>query len=565
MSIGVLQVRRGRPELLREVAAGLERDRLAWLQVIAFVLAARSGAAWRGPAATASADREQGIAARIRAACVGLAVTAGALRHAADRLEGARSLVTRADRLARDAGGWVDLDGRLVLPTRPTLEDPISQAVRAREDERTRWEVAGLLRQATEAGTAVDRDLGRDLRQALHPNACVSGPPPGPAIPPPPPIRSGAAGVGEVFASAAWWRVLSGQERQVVIATHPEWIGNRDGIPARDRHQANLILLARAQAQIAADPEIRQAWWIRGTSSGPGDLGLPALIGAGPAMDRYLDLRAVRQVIDRGDPPRQLLSLDGAGDRLRAVVGIGDVDTADHVATFVGGFTTTPRGSLGRYDTQLAQVRDRTGQIARTSGMADATTAQVVWLGYDAPQQHEVLDPWGRSVLSEQTAKEAAPALARFVNGIDAARDVPPHQVIDAHSYGSVVAAHLLTHNTGVDDVVLLGSPGVGGAFTSLAGAGLKPGALNVLAADWDAVAHSGWFTGDPTEVPGALVLSSGWSLVPDLPLGTGAASSGHSDYFTAGSTSVENLAAVTLGRRDLLILDGERRKGGRP
>lgn len=560
MSISIWQMRRAQPEVLQEVSAGLERDRLAWVQVIAFVLSARAGAAWRGPAASAATTRETLVAKQIRSVCLGLAATSSALRHAANRLEAARQIMVRADRLARDAGGWIDADGRLVIPARPPLTDPIAQTVRARDDERTRWEVTSLIERALHAGSAVDRDLGRALHEGVVPNGCAPGPPPGPVIPPPPLTRidSGASDA-DVFASAAWWRSVSNEERRAVITTHPEWIGNRDGIPGRDRHEANLILLARAEAEVASDPDIR--------GSRPSAMSMalagPGMRGGSPARDRYLDLQAVRDVIGRGNPPRQLLVLDVSGEMLRTAVAIGDVDTADHVATFVGGFTTTPRGGLRGHDTEMAQVRTRTGQIAAESGMAEALTAQVVWMGYAAPRRDEVLNLLGRSVLVERTAKAAAPALARFINGIDASRDAPPHQVIDAHSYGSVVAAHTLTRNTGVDDVVMLGSPGVGGGSSSLAEGGLKAGSLNVVAAQNDLVAGSDWFTGNPTEIPGALVLSSDWSYIPGLPLGTGTASKGHSNYFAAGSTSVENLAAVTLDRKDLLILDGERRKGG--
>lgn len=560
MSIAVSQLRRAQPEVLDEVSAGLERDRLAWMHVIAFVLSARTGAAWRGPAASAATAREAQVAKQIRILCLGIAETSSGLCHAANRLEAAREIVARADRLAHDAGGWIDADGRLILPARQPLADPIAQTVQAREDERTRWEVTSLIERVLHAANAVDDDLSRVLHHGPVTQGRLQGRPPGPALPPPPLIRIDSdAPDADVFASAAWWRVLSNEERRTVITTHPEWIGNRDGIPARDRHEANLILLARAEVEVASDPEIRGSR-LRGMSmafAGPG------MRGESAAMDRYLDLQAVREVLGRGDPPRRLLLLDTSGEMVRTAVAIGDVDTADHVATFVGGFTTTPRGGLRGHDTTMAHVHTRTGQIAAESGVAKASTAEVVWMGYAAPQQDEVLDLWGRSVLVTRTARAAAPALARFVNGIDVSRDVPPHQVIDAHSYGSVVAAHTLTRNTGVDDVVLLGSPGLAGAFSSLAQGGLKPGSLNVVAAPDDRVARSGWFPSNPAQIPGALVLSSDWSYVPELPLGTGTASKGHSNYFTSGSTSVENLAAVTLGRKDLLILDGERRKGG--
>jgi hypothetical protein len=105
--------------------------------------------------------------------------------------------------------------------------------------------------------------------------------------------------------------------------------------------------------------------------------------------------------------------------------------------------------------------------------------------------------------------------------------------------------------NSAFDDVVLFGSPGV--AFTSLSEAGLKPGSLNVLRADWDLVAYSGWHLTDPVDVRGATELSTGWSK-PSGPNG-GLPATGHSDYLKAGSTSEQNLVAVAVGRRDLVIV----------
>ena len=74
---------------------------------------------------------------------------------------------------------------------------------------------------------------------------------------------------------------------------------------------------------------------------------------ARPAAARCAARR--RGVLARQDGARRrLLLLDVTGRHPRVAVSIGELDTAAHVATFVGGFTTTVRGDLDRHDRDLA-------------------------------------------------------------------------------------------------------------------------------------------------------------------------------------------------------------------
>ena len=231
------------------------------------------------------------------------------------------------------------------------------------------------------------------------------------------------------------------------------------------------------------------------------------------------------------------------GRHPRAAVAIGEVDTAEHVATFVGGFTTTVSGDLDRHDRDLARFR------SSALGMARGDVAVVTWLGYAAPQADEVLSP-SRSVISPGVAARGGDALVAFVTGLDASRAVPPDQSVLAHSYGSVVLSFALRRPTGIDRVALLGSPGTGGAVRSVVDTGLKPGGFNVLGSIDDPSSPAA-----ARPRPGRSRRRRRTALSTYAPGGAGSegarrTSRGHSDYLKAGSDSAVNLAAVVSDRR---------------
>lgn len=545
MTVTLDELRRARPTLLREVAGLVRVERMVLEQVLAELVAARVAAMrWSGPAAVAASAERDDLLRTVQAVCRGLSGTYAALLRAADELDRVGALLRRADGLAADAGGRVDAAGRLVLPPRVLgVGDVAAAALAEREADRLRWEVEGLASRAVEGAQAADRELARALTEAVAEGACF------PVASPDTRLRPPVAGAGVhaeavVYANSAWWQALSDQEQEWVIAEHPEWVGPRDGIPPAVRHAANLLLLARAErsaAQALAEAERRRL-----VADAVLGVGLQGLGMSHDERRRVEELAAVREVVSQADGvPRQLLLLDPSGPLLKAAVSSGDVGHAEHVVTFVGGLTTTVGGDLRKYDRTFTRMRAK-GR-AQTGG---GDVAIVTWMGYPAPQFTEIPSLGGRSVLSDRIARDNATALAAFVNGVEAARAEPVHQTLWAHSYGSVLGGFALRHNTAYDDVVLFGSPGV--AFTSLSEAGLKPGALNVLRADWDLVGYSGWHLRDPAHVPGVTMLSTDWSkptgLNPAVP------STGHSEYLKAGSTSEHNLIAVAIGRSDLRV-----------
>lgn len=579
--IGVAALRAARPELLSAAARGIEAHRRTVTSGIETLLRGRSTAMsgpgagggggggslsrWSGPAATAAAGRFSALADELAHLGRDLAVCAQALSHAGLRLRAALGLLARAEARAGERGARVTEAGALVVPARATRGDPVLDAHEVREDALMREEVTAYLRQAERVATETDVELARHLLEAAV--GCSAAGERGvlaTLTPPPPPVSgSGALPSGDVFASAAWWRSLTSEERGHLVRERPEWVGPRDGLPGADRDQANRILLDRAERAALGRLAALEAGGeplpeeVGAVQTAVLALGLSERAGAIELVRRRLSaLRAVRGVLARQDGARRrLLLLDVTGRHPKAAVAIGEVDTAPHVATFVGGFTTTVSGDLDRYDRDLARLR------SSSAGMAHGDVAVVTWLGYAAPQTDEVLTP-SRTVLSSRVAARGGEELAAFVTGLDASRAVPADQSVLAHSYGSVVLSFALRRPTGIDRAALFGSPGTGGAVRSIVDTGLKPGGFNVLGSIDDPVVASGRLVLGPSaaSVVGARTLST---YAPGAEGSEGArrTSRGHSDYLKAGSDSAFNLAAVVAGRRDATVAESAAEK----
>ncbi|MCD2193209.1 alpha/beta hydrolase family protein [Actinomycetospora endophytica] len=336
-------------------------------------------------------------------------------------------------------------------------------------------------------------------------------------------------------AVAHWWAGLRSDERDRLTAERPDLVGALDGIPAHDRDRANRLRLAAARRD--GEAEAAALDLARDHAGGFADL-----------QDVEARLAEVRARLGRlaaveaaaAAPGHGLLALDPVSGR--AAVVTGDVDGARHVGVFVPGFTARAEDLPGRV-AELDAVAARAGPDA----------AMVAWYDYAAPQWSEVTDP-ARSVLGTEPASDGGGRLASFVAGLDAAHpDGPPHVTALGHSYGTLTVAQALPVAPGIDDVVLLGSPGVTPAPA-------RPGHVWVAEARRDPVADAGWFGPDPNSSPAV----RGMSTAPQaartgasgraLPASSG--SSGHGEYLHPGSTSAEGVAAVVDGRADDVVED---------
>jgi len=159
-------------------------------------------------------------------------------------------------------------------------------------------------------------------------------------------------------------------------------------------------------------------------------------------------LRALRARLADADAPRAyLLAFDASGDG-RAVVAIRDPDHTGNVLTYVPG-TGANVGDLGKG--VLLPAADRLAAAAGPS------TAVVLWLGYDAPDNPVVAS-------YPSYARHAEGALDRFQDGLRATHDgARAHQAVLGHSYGSTVVGFTARdRGLDADDVIFVGSPGAG-------------------------------------------------------------------------------------------------------
>ncbi|MEU3263198.1 alpha/beta hydrolase [Streptomyces bacillaris] len=269
-----------------------------------------------------------------------------------------------------------------------------------------------------------------------------------------------------------WWDGLADEQRQEYLKVAPDLIGGLDGIPAAVRDEANRTYL----------PVLIEEMGHRG----------------GDDVKTKLDaLRMIQGKLDEpSHPPMFLLGIGDEGNG-RAIVSYGNPDTSRHVAAYVPGLGTKLDDEF--VDDTMKRAQD-TALIARES---DPSVASIIWLGYDAPQHVDV--------MSKGDAQRGAPAYNEFMAGISVTNgNEDPHVTAIGHSYGSLTVGTAAKQSggiPGVDDVILLGSPGVDAQKATELGVGRDH--VFVGAADNDPVTHLptkgevalGWGLGGPTGV----------------------------------------------------------------
>ncbi|MGW0854096.1 alpha/beta hydrolase [Streptomyces sp. NPDC002690] len=233
-----------------------------------------------------------------------------------------------------------------------------------------------------------------------------------------------------------WWAGLSQELRDEYLATYPDIIGNLDGIPALVRDAANRDSLQLLIGKLAA-------------------------MDGGEAAEKLEALRLIDQQLQAplkpGDPPMYLLGIGDEGNG-RAIVAYGNPDTSKNVAAYVPGLNTSLDIRFAKDD--LRRARDTVKGMRRW----DSGAASIAWLGYDAPQ---LLDSWSSlAVTGSGRAEKGGLVFNKFMDGIAVTNvNEDPHLTAIGHSYGSRTVGAAAQQDggiPGVDDIILVGSPGVG-------------------------------------------------------------------------------------------------------
>jgi hypothetical protein len=292
-----------------------------------------------------------------------------------------------------------------------------------------------------------------------------------------------------------WWDGLTREQQLAVIVAAPGAIGNLPGIPARDRHAANTVALDRDLADWGTlDPDLLtddERKWLDNAR----------------AADE-----ARREIASRTDPVTgepitaeiylyDPAAFDGDG---RIAISAGDLGTADNVAVVVPG--------LGTDATSAPYHADRAATLYEAARTLDdhQTNATLFWIGYDAPDNLPWEDGWDAAgVVREDLAEAGGARLADTIDGLRASRDgEPAHLTAIGHSYGSTTVGHG-AHDEGlaVDDIVVVGSPGLGGDTDHADELGIDPGHVWAGANSNDPVADLGNHGAFHLEVFGGLGL----------------------------------------------------------
>lgn len=249
-------------------------------------------------------------------------------------------------------------------------------------------------------------------------------------------LKSGIPYESDPAARRDWWAGLTDEQREEYLAVYPDQIGNLDGIPALVRDTANRDNLQLLIGKLEGRDDARAETQLAGLRE----------------IDRQL--QAGRRP---GEPPMYLLGIGDEGNG-RAIVAFGNPDTAKNVATYVPGLNTSLDKEFAEGD--LKRARD----TAIGARYYDSSSAAIVWLGYDAPQTPDGV--YSLAVMGDGRAERGGASFNRFMGGISATNEHDnPHLTAIGHSYGSRTVGAATQHGQGipgVDEIVLVGSPGVG-------------------------------------------------------------------------------------------------------
>ncbi|WP_329162595.1 alpha/beta hydrolase family protein [Streptomyces sp. NBC_01717] len=234
----------------------------------------------------------------------------------------------------------------------------------------------------------------------------------------------------------AWWAGLTQEQREEYLAVYPDQIGNLDGIPAVVRDAANRDNLQLLIGKLEGRDDERAETQLAGLRE----------------IERQLHLPR-----KPGEPAMHLLGISDEGNG-RAIVSFGNPDTARNVSAYVPGLNTSLDKDFAEGD--LKRARD----TAIGTRYLDHSSAAIVWLGYDAPQTPDGIR--SLAVMGDERAERGGSVFNGFMRGLVSTNEnEDPHLTVIGHSYGSrTVGAATQQGNgiPGVDDIVLVGSPGVG-------------------------------------------------------------------------------------------------------
>ena len=375
----------------------------------------------------------------------------------------------------------------------------------------------------------------------------------------------------------AWWSGLSETERNALLISDPDLVGNTNGIPTGDRDEGN-----RSSVQ-------RDIEYLLGLQASGQDLSA--------SDQRWLEnAQAIETATAQASlPPYAGLDVDAfvvayqphafGGDGIAAVA-YGDPDTADHTAVYVPGIMQD-----GTYiDENGAQALNLYEETVNSMGAEDpprvGSVSTIAWIGYDSPNFNPESMPWGlpesvgdvSHTVTEANAQDGGIRLSQFVDGLNSTHESgnQPHLTVIGHSYGSTTSSYAAAGGMDADSLVLIGSPGASEGVTHASGLNMPAGQVFVGAADNDPVS---WLGGRDGLLPGSWDDSLGLGEDPaqsDFGAHNFAVDNGqefhgpgglvstgfmqnHVSYFDDNNPALANMADVVSGNSDDVVDTGGR------
>ncbi|WP_338598287.1 alpha/beta hydrolase [Saccharopolyspora sp. SCSIO 74807] len=558
--VNIGDIRRWQPGRLDESADDLKREQDCLVRLDDELVHSGKPREWHGEAADSAAGKHRELGERMRELVTEVSTVRSTVIATADEVLAVREQLAEADALARAYNFRIGDGGDIEdLGTPPDTPPDQARAVDSDRHRKVRPELADRVEQILQRADDADGELAKVLRDADKDLIDTRG-----AHNLAEAAKLGdARGLGETIEPPAggtpaqhadWWKSLPAETKSALATAPPPWLGNMDGIPAAVRHTANVNRIDDERAALQARATQLQSA-VDKPQAGPGG----HLVQS--RYQRQLDqvqakltsLDNVESTMARGN--RQLLVLDTSGERTKAAVGIGNVDTAEHVTVFTPGMdSAVERGSLGDYDRSMDMLA-QDAQLQSDQYGDGGKVAAVTWLGYEAPQLSETADP-SDSVASSGGAERGGEKLSDFYRGINESRPDDPNLVAMGHSYGSTTTGYALQENgTGVDAALTMGSPGIGTPMAS--DLNVPDDRLYNLESDQDVVADLGHFGGDPSWKPGIDELSTEDAVAPDgqqLKESTGHNTGGPDGYLNRGNTSQYNASVVAAGLPDRAV-----------
>jgi hypothetical protein len=376
----------------------------------------------------------------------------------------------------------------------------------------------------------------------------------------------------------AWWNGLSEAERNALMISDPDLVGNTNGIPTGDRDEANTSAVQRDIEYLLGlqdsghELSASEQRWLDNAQSIE-----KAIANASSAQFAALDVDAFVMAYQ----PHAF-----GGDGIAAVA-YGDPDTADHTAVYVPGIMQDGTQIDENGSQALNLYEETVNSMLSEDPPRPGSVSTIAWIGYDSPNFNpESMWPGdlGASAgdvahtVTEANAQAGGIALSQFVDGLNSTHTGgdQPHLTVIGHSYGSTTSSYAAAGGMDADSLVLIGSPGASEGVHHASDLTMPAGQVFVGAADNDPVS---WLGGEHGVFPGSW--DDGLGLGPDpaqhdfgaTVFGVdngqefhgpgGLVSTGfmqnHTNYFDDGNPALATMADVVSGNSDAVVDTGGR------